>query len=117
MEAENNSQELVDKKIYKKAAKRVAFKFHLAIYLCAMIVLWLIYYFVFKNFEAVDQILKVYAFLTALWTVIIVFHYIFVYKLNNSLLDKEIKKIQKEIEEKQAKLEELQKENQEDNQE
>ena len=39
--------------------------------------------------------------------------FIFIYKLNNSLLDKEIKKLQEEIEEKKIKLEELRKENQE----
>lgn len=113
METENSTPELIDKKIFKQASKRVTFKFHLAIYLLAMLVVWLIYYFVFQNFEAANQILKVCGFVTALWSVILIFHYIFVYKLNHTLLDKEIKKLQKEIEEKEAQLEELQNENQE----
>ncbi len=113
MENENTAPELIDKKVYKKASKRVAFKFHLAIFLLAMLVLWLVYSFVFKNFEGAAQLLKGFIFITALWTVIITFHYIFVYKLNNSLLDKEIKKLQEEIEEKKIKLEELRNENQE----
>ncbi|MBO4646088.1 MAG: hypothetical protein J5642_06190 [Bacteroidales bacterium] len=98
-----NQSELIDPKLYKQANKRVHFKLHFAIWALAMLVLWLVYYFVFKTSEAAGPIFfKSILFVTLLWTVILVFHYLFVYKLNNNMLDREIKSLQKEIAEKET---------------
>lgn len=112
------SGELVDPKIFKQASKRVRFKIHLAIYVFAMAILWILHFYLFKAtapaetpVEVADAggmtYLKFISLVTALWTVLIVFHGLFVYKFNSSLLDKEIKKLKKEIEEKKARREEL----------
>lgn len=106
---EENSN-LVDPRIYKKANQRAHFKFHLAIYVLSMLVLWIIYIFLFKATEPKTAgevinggmtFLKFVVLLTALWTVIIVFHGLFIYKFNSSMLEKEIKALQKEIKEKE----------------
>ena len=107
-----NQTELIDPKIYKRANKRVHFKFHLAIWVLAMLVLWLVYHFVFKANEAAGPIFfKCILFITLMWTVILVFHYLFVFKLNHTMLDKEIKRVQNELKEKELKLKELQNKN------
>ena len=54
--------------------------------------------------------LKCTLFVTILWTVILFFHYLFVYRLNSTMIDREIKKLQKEIEKKKEVLEKLKEE-------
>ena len=105
--AENSN--LVDLKLYKKASQRSHFKFHLAIYALAMLVLWIVYIFVFKNSsgDAGPVFFKCTLFVTLLWTVILVFHYLFIYKLNSSALEKEIKTLEKEIKALEEKKQEL----------
>ncbi len=107
---EDNSN-LIDPKIYKKANQRAHFKFHLAIYVLSMLVLWILYIFLFRATEPATAkevinggmtFLKFVVLLTALWTVIIVFHGLFIYKFNSSMLEKEIKALQKEIKEQEA---------------
>ena len=51
--------------------------------------------------------LKCLLFVTIIWTVLLFFHYLFVYRLNSTMIDREIKKLQKEIEKKKAHLEQL----------
>lgn len=106
---ENNqptNENLIDPKIYKKATQRVHFKLHLAIYILSMAVLWIIYIFLFKATEPDNMsdmvnggmtFGKFTILITLLWTVLIVFHCLFVYKLNNTMLEKEVKSLQKEI--------------------
>ncbi|MBR4487479.1 MAG: 2TM domain-containing protein [Bacteroidales bacterium] len=117
--AENNN--LIDPQIYKKANQRSHFKFHLAIYALAMLVIWIIYIFLFRatapDASVVDTakdvinqgmtFLKFSVLVTALWTVIVVFHGLFVYKFNSSMLEKEIKALEKEIKEQEEKKREL----------
>ena len=117
--AENSN--LVDPQIYKKANQRSHFKFHLAIYALAMLVIWILYIFLFRatapDASVVDTakdvinegmtFLKFSVLVTALWTVIVVFHGLFVYKFNSSMLEKEIKALQKEIKEQEEKKREL----------
>lgn len=117
--AENSN--LIDPQIYKKATKRAIFKFHLAIYVLGMLVIWIIYIFLFRE-TAPDAsladtaknvinegmtFLKFSVLVTALWTVIVVFHGLFVYKFNSSMLEKEIKSLEKEIKEQEEKKREL----------
>ena len=109
--------EMIDIKTYKTANKRAHFKRHIAIYFLIMIVLWVLYFFIFrepKTPETADApmgiFLKCTLFVTILWTVILFFHYLFVYRLNSTMIDREIKKLQKEIEKKKAVLEQLKEE-------
>ena len=109
--------EMIDIKTYKTANKRAHFKRHIAIYFLIMIVLWVLYFFIFrepKTPETADApmgiFLKCTLFVTILWTVILFFHYLFVYRLNSTIIDREIKKLQKEIEKKKAVLEQLKEE-------
>ena len=94
--------ELIDIKSYKAANKRVHFKRHIAIYALVMIVLWVLYFFIFRETpqpEAAQTVaegaeaaaesatanapapmglfLKCTLFVTILWTVILFFHYLF----------------------------------------
>lgn len=127
--------ELIDIKSYKAANKRVHFKRHIAIYALVMIVLWVLYFFIFRETpqpEAAQTVaegaeaaaesatanapapmglfLKCTLFVTILWTVILFFHYLFVYRLNSTMIDREIKNLKKEIEQKKATLEKLKEE-------
>ena len=109
--------EMIDIKTYKTANKRAHFKRHIAIYFLLMIVLWVLYFFIFrepKTPETADApmglFLKCSLFVTILWTVILFFHYLFVYRLNSTMIDREIKKLQKEIEKKKEILENLKEE-------
>ena len=109
--------EMIDIKTYKTANKRAHFKRHIAIYFLLMIVLWVLYFFIFrepKTPETADApmglFLKCTLFVTILWTVLLFFHYLFVYRLNSTMIDREIKKLQKEIEKKKAVLEKLKEE-------
>lgn len=109
--------EMIDIKTYKTANKRAHFKRHIAIYFLIMIVLWVLYFFIFrepKTPETADApmglFLKCSLFVTILWTVILFFHYLFVYRLNSTMIDREIKKLQKEIEKKKEILENLKEE-------
>ena len=106
--------EMIDIKTYKAANKRAHFKRHIAIYFLLMIVLWVLYAFIFrepKTPETADapmgMFLKCIPFVTIIWTVLLFFHYLFVYRLNSTMIDREIKKLQKEIEKKKAHLEQL----------
>ena len=106
--------EMIDIKTYKTANKRAHFKRHIAIYFLLMIVLWVLYFFIFrepKTPETADApmglFLKCLLFVTIIWTVLLFFHYLFVYRLNSTMIDREIKKLQKEIEKKKAHLEQL----------
>ena len=108
---------MIDIKTYKAANKRAHFKRHIAIYFLLMIVLWVLYFFIFrepKTPETADApmglFLKCTLFVTILWTVLLFFHYLFVYRLNSTMVDREIKKLQKEIEKKKAYLEQLKEE-------
>lgn len=109
------AENLIDPKIYKKANQRAHFKFHLAIYVLVMLVLWILYFFLFRATapdasvaDAVKNTKDQFSFfdftvlVTALWTVIVVFHGLFIYKFNSSMLEKEIKALQKELAEQET---------------
>ena len=81
-----------------------------------MAVLWILYIFLFKATETPDvsdvvnggmTFGKFTLLITLLWTVLIIFHCLFVYKLNSTMLEKEIKSLQKEIKKQEALKKEL----------
>lgn len=83
-----------DKQIYGKAKKRVSFKIHLTVYLLVMAFFWLLWFFLFKGKED-STFFRFTLALTCGWFIFIVAHYLIAYKLNKSLIDKEIKRIKK----------------------
>ena len=104
--------EMIDIKTYRIANKRSHFKKHIAIYFLLMIVLWVLYFFIFRDpkGEPMGIFLKSPLFVTIIWTVLLFFHYLFVYRLNATMVDREIKKLQKEIKNKKMQLEKLKEE-------
>ena len=104
--------EMVDIKTYKIANKRSHFKKHIAVYCLLMIVLWVLYFFIIREpkGEPMGIFLKSLLFVTIIWTVLLFFHYLFVYRLNATMVDREIKKLQKEIKNKKMQLEKLKEE-------
>ncbi len=86
-----------DPMIYKKARKRVAFKTHLTIYILVNLLLWLLWLFVSyntnDNFPLPWPVLP-----TVGWGIGVVFHYLYAFKWNANLVEKEYEKlIKKEI--------------------
>lgn len=102
-----DNSELVDKKLYKKATRRAAFKIHLAIYLLVNLIFWLIWFFIIKS-EPLDptstKILKTLIFFTIVWLLLLVGHYLAVYKWNKTIVEKELNKLLKENKANEEKL-------------
>ncbi len=110
-EVENNiptHMEEEEKQIYSRARKRVSFKIHLTIYILIVIFFWLLWYFLFKGRED-TTFFKFTLAVTLFWFVFILSHYLIVYKLNTSLLEKEVKRLKKQNEKLKTQYEELNK--------
>ncbi len=102
-----DNSEMVDKKLYKKATRRAAFKIHLAIYVLVNLIFWLIWFFIIKS-EPLDptsiKILKTLIFFTIVWLLLLVGHYLAVYRWNKTLVEKELNKLLKENKANEEKL-------------
>ncbi len=102
-----DNSEMVDKKLYKKATRRAAFKIHLAIYVIVNLIFWLIWFFIIKS-EPLDptsiKILKTLIFFTIVWLLLLVGHYLAVYRWNKTLVEKELNKLLKENKANEEKL-------------
>ncbi len=95
MNDSSDKKELELTQVYKKAKKRVHFKIHLGFYVLILLFLWLVWFFIFKNNS--DQLFfKSILFLTLAWTLVLVGHFLYSYKWNNSLVENEIKNLLKE---------------------
>lgn len=97
-----------EKQIYSRARKRISFKIHLTIYILVVTFFWLLWYFLFKGGEDIT-FFKFTLAVTLLWFVFIISHYLIVYKLNVSLLEKEVKRLKKRNEKLKIQYEELNK--------
>lgn len=89
--------------LYVKAKQRVNFKIHITVFLLLMAIAWLIWGFIFKDSEN-QTFLKCLTFASLIWGIILIAHYLIVYKWNKSLVDKELQKL---IEQENQKLEEI----------
>lgn len=101
------NSELVDRKLYKKASRRAAFKIHLAIYLLVNLIFWLIWFFIIKSEEpnpTSTKTLNALIFFTIVWLLLLIGHYLAVYKWNKSLVEKELNKLLKENKANEEKL-------------
>lgn len=101
MESKNTE----DLNLIKKAQKRVSFKIHFFIYAAANIFLWLLWYFIISNANMEKDVFLNFCLFTSLgWGVIVLAHYMIIYKWNQTLVDKEFSKLKKQ-QEKQSKNE------------
>ena len=115
----NNKEEIIVDKLYseqeeqalrKKAQKRVSFKIHFAIFVLANLLIWLFWFFIFSNMDdgAFRQsTLNTFFFISSIWTICMIAHYLFIYKWGKSYVEKEIARLKKEQEKKVKELEKL----------
>lgn len=87
-----------ERKLYAKAHARASFKKHLIIFILINLLLWVIWYFVFKPKGSTGtDVAHVCAFVTIAWLLILAGHYVFVYVFNATLVEKELKHLKSQI--------------------
>ena len=108
---------ITNDKIYNKDKQETKLIYtttvHVTIFLIVMAMLWIIYTFIFKKETPEGEentFFQAILFLNSIWALVIVAHYLIVYKWNKSLIEKEIKNIEKENENLKKKLISIQKE-------
>jgi L-asparagine transporter-like permease len=96
----NNS--LADSKFHEdlrdKARSIVSYKMHRTVFILANVLIWLICIFLYYAFK-VTWVWAIFP--TAIWTVILVFHHLWVFKWNKDRVEKEYQKLLSKIEKKQ----------------
>jgi heme/copper-type cytochrome/quinol oxidase subunit 4 len=90
---ENTTNDLV----LKTAKKRVGFKKHVTFYILANLLLWVVFFFLFKGKED-KTFLHAILFVLLIWTIIIVGHYFYAIKWNKKMLEKEVEKLREKNE-------------------
>lgn len=85
-----------EKSLRKKAGRRVKMRVHFTIFILVNLVLWLLYFFLFKESSLGGGMLKFCLGLTLIWAVIVYAHYLIVFKWGNSSVDKEVKKLREQ---------------------
>jgi len=95
-ETEISQQE--KKALYAKAKKRVQFKVHLMIFIFTNLILWLIFGFGSKLFteDAKSFVLQFVLFVSLTWGIVVLAHYLIVYKWGKSYIEKEFDKLKKD---------------------
>jgi uncharacterized membrane protein YGL010W len=81
--------------VLRTAKKRVAFKKHLTIYILLNLLLWVLYFFLFRKSED-KMFLHSVLFVFIAWTIIVIGHYFFAVRWNKTMLEKEIETLIKE---------------------
>lgn len=87
-----------EKALYDKAKKRAKFKVHVMIFILANLILWLIYSFGFKLFreEVKSAAFQFILFVSLVWGVVAIAHYLIVYKWGKTHVDKEFHKLKED---------------------
>lgn len=85
-----------EKALRKKAKRRVNMRVHFTIFVLVNLILWLLYFFLFKESSLGSGMLKFCLGLTLIWAVIVYAHYLVVFKWGNRSVDKEVKKLRKQ---------------------
>jgi hypothetical protein len=94
--------------ILKTAKKRVQFKQHVIIFILANLLLWVVYFFLFRGKHTGDAtFFKANFFILLSWGIILAGHYFYAMKWNKQMVDKEVKAMIKETIEKAEKEIEL----------
>lgn len=94
--------------LFNKAKKRVNFKVHAAIYLIVLAILWVIWGFIFKNSSTETSIfLKSILFISIIWSIVLIAHYLYAFKWNSALVERELQRMIKQMEKKKENEEKL----------
>lgn len=82
----------IEAKLYKKASLRVGFKIHLSIFFLANLMLWVIWYFIFRGGEdpTSAKAFNAVLFVSIVWFIIIIAHYLIAYQWSKPLVEKEL---------------------------
>jgi len=98
----NTEEELTEqeeKALYGKAKKRVQFTVHLMIYILTNSILWLFYSFVFRPIHEggiKDIAFRFVLFVSLVWGIVVVAHYLIVYKWGKIYVEKEFRRLKKD---------------------
>ena len=83
--------------LLQTAKKRVQFKKHLLIYILVNLLLWVVYFFLFRGRPVEEnRFLQMALFVLCVWTIIIVGHYFYAMKWNKKMVEKEVQSLIKE---------------------
>ena len=98
-----------EKKLYKKASQRATFKIHTAIFLLINLFFWVVWFFIFRGGDdpTAHKATSAILFVSIAWIIILTAHYLFVFKWNRSLVEKELIKLKKENKRKEEELERM----------
>jgi heme/copper-type cytochrome/quinol oxidase subunit 4 len=81
--------------ILQTAKKRVHFKKHVIVYILANLLLWTLFFFLFKGKEDKTFLYSI-LFVLITWTIILVGHYFYAMKWNKKMVEKEVQSLIKE---------------------
>ncbi|MCL2245695.1 MAG: 2TM domain-containing protein [Lentimicrobiaceae bacterium] len=81
--------------VLKTAKKRVAFKKHFTLFILVNLLLWVIFFFLFKGKEDKTFFNTIF-FVLLTWTIVIIGHYFYAIKWNRRMLEKEVENLTKE---------------------
>jgi cation transport ATPase len=83
--------------ILKTAKKRVQFKQHMIIFILLNLLLWVVYFFLFRGKHTDDNtFLQVNLFILITWAIILIGHYFYAMKWNKQMVEKEVQALIKE---------------------
>jgi amino acid permease len=105
-----------EKEIVHKAKKRVGFKIHSCIFFLACVLLWLFWLFIFRGSSDLnDPAFNICLFVTLVWGICVLAHYLFVYKWNKTYVEKEIALLKKQKEQQEKELQQLKEQQEKEN--
>ena len=81
-------------KLAKMAARRTGFKKHLAIFILLNAFLWVVWSFLFRDSEEKTFLMAI-LFVLIVWLLVLILHYLMVYKWTKSYKDKELNSLKK----------------------
>lgn len=81
-------------KLAKMAARRTGFKKHLAIFILLNAFLWVVWSFLFRDSEDKTFLMAI-LFVLIVWLLVLILHYLMVYKWTKSYKDKELNSLKK----------------------
>lgn len=97
------------------AVGRVSFKIHLTVFVVVNLVLWCLWFTIFNaivtNETIADAILKTSVCITVVWFLIVLVHYLIVYRWNSTLVEKELRRMKKARKKALREIEEMKKNN------
>jgi fatty acid desaturase len=78
--------------VLKTAKKRVGFKKHITIYILLNLMLWVVFFFLFKGKDD-KTFFNAILFILIIWTIIMIGHYFYAIKWNKKMIEKEVESI------------------------